>query len=208
MEVGAFGITRPDDLLYVTDVVLVRQRVTVASVSFENTSVADFFDSQVDQNRTPEQFARIWLHTHPDCSPDPSSLDEATFERVFGGCDWSVMFILARDGSCYARLHFRAGPGGDIEIPVRVDYSHEFEASDFTGWTEQYKANVTKDLLLPVAKKLPEKQDIFGGPEHTSTPAAAEDLIREIEQMDSMERRIGEQAIRSDFWEEFGSEVC
>ena len=47
----------------------------------------------------------------PDDCPSPSSVDEETFARVFGGCDWAVMFILARGGATYARLRFNTGPG-------------------------------------------------------------------------------------------------
>src|SRR5947209_14095353 len=47
--------------------------------------------------RSLEQFARLFMHTHPGNSPQPSATDEETFARVFGRCDWAVMFILARD---------------------------------------------------------------------------------------------------------------
>ncbi|MHC4158410.1 MAG: hypothetical protein ACYSSO_04945, partial [Planctomycetota bacterium] len=94
-EVGGFGITEADDLLYVTDFVTVKQEVTAVSVKFDDDSVADFFDSQVDLGRKPEQFARHWLHTHPGSFAEPSAIDEETFKRVFWACQWAVMFILA-----------------------------------------------------------------------------------------------------------------
>jgi len=71
-EIGGFGITEADDLLYVTDFVTVKQQVTAVSVKFDDNSVADFFDSQVDLGRKPEQFARHWLHTHPGSLAEPS----------------------------------------------------------------------------------------------------------------------------------------
>lgn len=213
-EVGGFGITRPDDLLFVTDVVIVKQKVTVVSVSFDDSSVADFFEHQVELQRKPEQFARLWLHTHPGESPNPSMTDEATFERVFGKCDWSVMFILAQNGASYARLHFKAGPGGDLKIPVYIDYSGEFEASDFKGWTQQYKDNVAKEAPVLPPKELPAKQqessDIFGGPERCHLSGiGAEELLAEIDLMEPMERQafMDELSVRSDFWDEYESEV-
>lgn len=213
-EVGGFGITKSDDLLFVMDLILVQQKVTVVSVSFDDTSVADFFEHQVEQKRKPEQFARIWLHTHPGNSANPSMTDEDTFDRVFGKCDWSVMFILAQDGSSYARLHFKAGPGGDLKIPVYIDYGCQFDGSDFKGWAEQYKANVAKEILLPAAKQLPEKPkesaDIFGGTEPVQTsPFTSEDILNEIDLLDPMERQMlmDELAVRSDFWDEYEKEV-
>src|SRR4030066_729076 len=75
-EVGGFGITEADDLLFVTDFALVKQKVTSVSVAFADESVADFFEDQVAAGRKPEQFARIWLHTHPGNSPEPSMTEE------------------------------------------------------------------------------------------------------------------------------------
>jgi hypothetical protein len=68
-EVGGFGISNPDDLLLVEDIELVEQYCTVCSVEFDDDSVADYFDRQVDAGRQPEQFARIWIHTRPGASP-------------------------------------------------------------------------------------------------------------------------------------------
>ena len=81
-EVGGFGITEAEDLLFVTDFVLIKQKVTCVSVSFEDESVADFFEDQVEAGRQPEQFARLWLHTHPGNSPEPSMTDEETSTRA------------------------------------------------------------------------------------------------------------------------------
>jgi hypothetical protein len=141
-EIGGFGITSSDDLLFVEDLKLVRQTCSPVSVEFDDQAVADLFDEQVDEGRRPEQFARIWVHTHPANSPQPSGIDERTFERVFGRSDWAVMFILARGGQCYARLRYNVGPGADIELKVEVDYSRPFPATDFEEWYEEYLSNV------------------------------------------------------------------
>jgi proteasome lid subunit RPN8/RPN11 len=129
-------------LLYVEDIRLVRQNCTTISVAFDDTAVAEFFDEQVDAGRLPEQFARVWIHTHPGESAQPSHVDEETFGRVFGACDWAVMFILARGGETYCRLGFSAGPGGGFEIPVEVDFERAFKASEFAAWSQEYAAAV------------------------------------------------------------------
>lgn len=141
-EVGGFGVAAADDVLLVEDVQLVRQRCTWASVTFDDDSVADFFDRQVDEGLRPDQFARIWVHTHPGDCPRPSMTDESTFDTVFGRCDWAVMFILACSGQCYARLRFNVGPGFEAEVPVAIDYRRPFSGSAVERWQEEYAANV------------------------------------------------------------------
>jgi len=211
-EVGGFGITQAEDLLFVTDVVLVKQKVTCVSISFEDESVADFFENQVEAGKQPEQFARLWLHTHPGDLPEPSGTDESTFARVFGSCDWAIMFIVAQNGSTFARLRFNAGPGGEVKIPVCVDYSYEFDAADFEVWKQQYKANVVEDHTFSLtgrskkdSKKQEDDLEIFGnnGFEETSV-FTSQDLLGEIDSMEPMEREIfmEELSVRSDFWDE------
>jgi len=141
-EIGGFGISAANDLLKIEEFETVQQDVTLASVSFDDEAVADHFDRQVSLGRKPERFSRLWLHTHPGESPEPSGTDEETFERVFGRCQWAVMFILGRTGKTYACLRFNIGPGGQSQIPVEVDYLGSFGASDRAAWEAEYKANI------------------------------------------------------------------
>jgi hypothetical protein len=141
-EVGAFGLSAADDLLFVQDLRLVRQRATAVSVAFADLAVAEFFDEQVDRGLRPEQFARLWIHTHPGHCPTPSSTDEETFQRVFGRTDWAIMFILSAAGECYARLSYHVGPQMAVEIPVAVDLSRPFAASDHKAWRKEYEEAV------------------------------------------------------------------
>ncbi len=143
-EVGGFGISAADDLFLIEDVQLVRQICTVVTVKFDDASVADFFDEQVDQGRSLEQCGRLWLHTHPGDSAQPSSTDEQTFARCFGRTDWSVMFIVAEGGQQYARLRFNVGPGGSMEVAVAVDYRVPFAGSAPEEWSQEYEDNVSE----------------------------------------------------------------
>ena len=211
-EVGGFGITEADDLLFVTDFVLVKQKVTCVTISFEDESVADLFEDQVEAGRQPEQFGRIWLHSHPGDSPEPSCTDESTFARVFGSCDWAIMFIVAQDSKTFARLRFNAGPGGEVKIPVYVDYSYEFDAADFELWKQQYLANVVEDTAFSLtgksrstSGKQQDEVDIFGGNGFEETSVFTnQDLLGEIDSMEPMEREMfmEELSVRSDFWDE------
>ena len=148
-EIGGFGITSRNDLLFVKDVQLVQQICTWVNVKFEDEAVANFFDDQVDAGRRPEEFGRVWVHTHPGNSPQPSGMDESTFTRVFGRSDWAVMFILARGGQTFARLRYNSGPGVDVQIPVEVDYCQPFAASEQGRWGEEYAASVRMPLTDP-----------------------------------------------------------
>jgi hypothetical protein len=141
-EIGGFGISAADDLMFVQDVEVVAQSCTWAHVAFDDDAVADFFDRQVDAGRRPEEFGRIWVHTHPGNSAEPSGTDEATFARVFSRSDWAVMFILARGGQAHARLRYNVGPGADIKLPVDVDYSRPFAGSNAEAWQADYQAHV------------------------------------------------------------------
>ena len=141
-EIGGFGVTTVDDPLLIEDFVTVKQATTCVSISFDDEAVADFFEAQVDAGRKPEQFARIWAHTHPGASPLPSATDEETFSRVFGNCHWAVMFILAAEGKTYARLRFNVGPKGHSAIPVEIDYTQPFAGSAHETWLQEYVANI------------------------------------------------------------------
>lgn len=150
---GGFGIAARQDVLRVEDFRTVQQTTSPASVRFDDAAVADFFDEQIDAGRRPEQFARIWMHTHPGDSAQPSSVDEETFARVFGASDWAVMFILAQGGQTYARLSYHVGPGGSLLLPVCVDFTQPFSAATPDDWEQEYQRHVQ-----------PEPWDVFAAP--------------------------------------------
>lgn len=125
-----------------TDFVTVSQDSDPAFTAMADDGVADYFDQQVDAGLTPDRFGRVWIHTHPGDSPQPSGTDEATFSRVFGRCDWAVMLILARGGASYARLRFGVGPGGAIPLTADVDWSAECPAPDHAAWRAEYDLHV------------------------------------------------------------------
>jgi proteasome lid subunit RPN8/RPN11 len=148
-EIGGFGITSAGDLLMVEDFALVLQACTATHVDFEDSSVADYFDAQVDAGRQPQEFSRIWIHTHPGVSAEPSQVDEQTFERVFGSTDWAVMFILARGGQSFARLRYNLGPGADFDLRVEVDFGQSFTGSNEKVWQLEYEQFVRPKTLSP-----------------------------------------------------------
>lgn len=199
-EVGGFGVTDPDDLLFVKDFVIVKQEVTPISVRFDDEAVGEFFDSQVDLGRKPEQFARLWLHTHPGDSPDPSGTDQDTFARVFGTCQWAAMVIVARDDSTYARLSFNVGPGGQLLIPLAVDYSCAFGPSEHDSWDAEYAGNVRAVEWL-------NRSSLDGAAlvgRQLDGDVSPCDFLAEFESMDPVQRQLflDELADRPELWNE------
>ncbi|RLF68218.1 MAG: hypothetical protein DRN26_00130 [Thermoplasmata archaeon] len=143
-EVGAFGISRSDDPLAVIDLFTVKQKTTAATVEFDDIGIADFFEDQVDAGRKPDEFGRIWFHTHPGMSANPSGTDEKTFREKFGKCDWSVMAILGKGGEMTARLQYGTGIKAQFDLKVKIDWSLPFAASDHAAWKAEYDKNIEK----------------------------------------------------------------
>jgi hypothetical protein len=159
-EVGGFGLSHADDLLYVEDVIIVRQRCSFATVRFEDAAVADLCDDMADAGIEPQRYLRLWIHTHPGVSVEPSDVDETTFTRVFGDCDWAVMAILGRTGRLSARLRFNVGPVASIELSTKVDWSawpHVLDArpplsEQIENWHREYTERVIPDPIIDVAE--------------------------------------------------------
>jgi len=160
-EIGGFGIAREGDPLLIDDVTLVKQTCSAVTVKFDDVAVADFFDQQIDLGRKPEVFGRVWLHSHPGDSAQPSLTDERTFDRVFGHCDWAVMAILARGGESYARLRFNTGPTADMVIRTEVEWSEPFASSDQQGWLAEYRAAVSEDVSILTIPDRPSALDAW-----------------------------------------------
>jgi hypothetical protein len=144
-EVGGFGISAEHNPLYVEDLAIVKQYATPVTVRFDDDAVA-------------ELFARLWIHTHPGDSAQPSGTDEETFARTFGACDWAVMFIVNRSAQTYARLSFSAGPGGQVLLPTAVHWTDLPKLLARTSlddhleqWRKEYATNVVEQVQAMLA---------------------------------------------------------
>lgn len=141
-EISGFAVCRKvDDLFCVNEFHLVKQTASAAFVEFDDDALADFQAQKFGQGLQPNQYGRIWLHTHPSDGVTPSGTDEDTFAKIFGSYDWSIMFILGKQGSTYARLQHKIGNTNmyhAVEMDVKFDMSVPFEASDFAAWKAEY----------------------------------------------------------------------
>ena len=70
------------------------------------------------------------------------------------------MFILSKTEEMYCRLRFNVGPGGEMEIPVSVDYRREFAGSDRPAWEAEYQANVKIEAGWPKERKAKERSQV------------------------------------------------
>ncbi|QDT66652.1 MPN domain-containing protein [Calycomorphotria hydatis] len=145
VEVSGFGITSPEDLLFVEEIFLVPQTGSVAFTSMDDGGVADYFDTQVELGRNPAEFGRIWIHTHPGRCPQPSGTDEETFQRCFGGTDWAVMFILAEGEQSYGRLRVGYQPGFTVELCPEISFENPFEGCEPEQWQHELDQAVRID---------------------------------------------------------------
>lgn len=121
-EVGFFGISSPDNLLYVEDVVLPKQLCSAASVDFTDDGLVDLQFDMDEKDIPPERYKRIWIHTHPgELRPNPSGTDEHTFKELFAEMPWSAMVIFSQKHGTYGSLQFTTGPRLRTNLPVVVD---------------------------------------------------------------------------------------
>ena len=158
-EVGGFGISSEHNPLYVEQFLTVSQTVSPVNVQFDDAAVADYFDRCVDAGLQPERCGRIWVHTHPADSPNPSCTDEETFQRVFGSCHWAVMCIVSRTAKTYARLALRTVPGAQVPLDVAVDWDAWPRlvleqtcptAEQMLGWVQEFEQNIHPARSLPI----------------------------------------------------------
>lgn len=130
-EIAGFGVTNPEDSMHVMHFLMIEQENSVAYVEFKDNAVNDYMERMFDAGWQPRDCLRVWIHTHPGSSANPSGQDETTFQDCFGSADHAVMFILARGGEIYCRI--REGTVSNL-LPVRIDY----EVADNPEWMTEY----------------------------------------------------------------------
>jgi hypothetical protein len=117
------------------------------------------------------------------------------------------MFILARGGKSYARLRFNVGPGGNIVIPVEVDFDAPFGPSQDEEWEQEYAANIHPTECVSVLTDPGDWRDKWGigasvAGTASTTSNIPENWFDELEKMEPAER----QAILEELCQEVGQE--
>ena len=153
VEVSAFGVTAPGRPLYVEELWLPHQEGGWASTEVDDWTEL-FDDAAPENNWKPEQIGKVWLHTHPGNSADPSATDEQTFKEKFGDCAWALMLILAKNSEAYCRLRV----GGPLPIEQAVDWGVSWRrmpeyaariAERAGAWKAEYDERVRERRYAP-----------------------------------------------------------
>lgn len=164
-EIGGMGIAELDDPLLITDIVIPKQTVSGASVDFDMEDYEDRLTRLCDPDERdpplqPAQCMRVWIHTHPGMSPEPSYTDEKTFAESWGCCDWALMFILATDGSLYARMVQRTGGVESVQLlRCSIEWNTEFPKADREAWATEIRERVV--AWRPVVREYGNRHDAW-----------------------------------------------
>lgn len=143
-EVGMYGITPTENPMLITDVRLVKQECSVATVELDTEDSGKFVEKMLDEGLAPWQCQNIWIHTHPGNCPEPSGTDEENFKKNFSHPHWAVFFILADGGQTWCEVQFNVGPTCRVSCEHSVIYEGSFQGTNKKAWQEEYEKNVTK----------------------------------------------------------------
>ncbi len=122
------GISKPDDPLFITDFQFIKQECTNVSTDFDEDAQTEWIEDHMEAGDHPDSFLRVWAHTHPGASADPSGTDWDTFQEAMGKMPWGVMLILGTSNEFVCV--FRAGDDMlnlDVEIEPRPIPSEWFD---------------------------------------------------------------------------------
>ena len=156
IEVTAYGIPKADDPLYVDDLYVPPQQGTVCTTETDEGALSDFALDMLERfpDGAADGVGRLWFHTHPAMSANPSGTDETTFAKDFGS-SWAVMAILSRTDDRYARLRVQSPTLVEKVVPIVVDWEgFPPEALDLAAriqtWGAEYEKNVRTRKAEPV----------------------------------------------------------
>jgi len=149
-EACAFGVSKPNVPTYVESLHIPKQSCTPAYCESDDDELLDLLMQTMTGKYVEGQVGRVWLHTHPGSSAQPSSIDETTFKDVWTGPqDFYAMLILARGGETYCRTKSPTDVDSRQRTPstVRVDWARLPELLPqlpalTTGWAAEYAEKV------------------------------------------------------------------
>jgi len=150
-EISGFGLSDPHDALLVRDFQMIKQVNTTTHTEFDDDDFSRYLSEMSMKGFSLDQFARIWIHTHPHGVNGPSGTDENTFRDKFGTYPFSVMYILTRGGFEYCRLQFNHKDilRSSSIIPTEVDFHQAFPKSNKKAWKKEYDKYCEEEVYAP-----------------------------------------------------------
>lgn len=149
-EISGFALTDAKDPYLVIDFMMPKQECSGATTEMTSEGIVELFDKLSGPAKfggmgiSPSRYGRIWIHTHPGFSSEPSGTDWSTFRDVFGDKDWAIMFVLGKGKEATCILRLAELPKGHFRIPWDIDWDYQFPASDFEAWDKEYDDKVSK----------------------------------------------------------------
>jgi proteasome lid subunit RPN8/RPN11 len=142
-EVGGFGISKADNYALITDIALVPQIANTASIDFDDAGLVTYVQAQAEAGLSPLQSFRVWFHTHPSNSAEPSATDWETCNKSFAAFPWSIMAIMGKSGNTTAHLCMNIDKVGSVAIVIPVEkVADEVNATLLATWDAEHDAMV------------------------------------------------------------------
>lgn len=144
-EISFCGISTAEKPLYVKDVVMPKQKGHSTETEWDSEDISEFVNQMLDKGYKPEEFFRIWIHTHPGFSCNPSGHDEKQIVELFGNVNFGVMAIMGKDHKMSAHLILNYKSLRTItEIPVK------YELPDYSEHHEKWDEEI-EEAIIPTA---------------------------------------------------------
>ena len=169
-EIGFLGICEdPERPLHITDLYMPKQLCNSVHMDFDENDIAEHMMDMAELNILPSQCMRIWIHTHPGPSCEPSGEDRTTFESFIQG-EWAVMAIVGTTNNLYAELGLNHPLGKfNKKIDWIIDWSADAKETNIDHWLQEMEQKVEVETFKP-KKSIPTNT---GG--NTGTKATTED---------------------------------
>lgn len=213
----------------VEDFILVRQRVSPASVELDMDWWADKQAELYEARGVQPWQTSLWCHTHPAGVNQPSGTDEETMAQALGGWDFTLMLILTKAGQFYARAEFThdftSGARRRFSVPLKVlidwtapiiepvtsqtlqRWEEEFKAlvveNDYAtmlDWSEWRPAKNRKDRLVDLAPPSARRQQSLKPKEYGSYASACQNMGPQPGDHDDFEEYFELESADDDEW--------
>ncbi len=151
-EFSAFGFMPDVATREITDLFVPLQYNSPGGTHMDDEGVAKLFSLLSEEGLEHEQYGRVWIHSHPTFSVQPSGTDWSTLKRTFGRCPWVLMIIVSLDGgkfnsSVHLRVNSPMGCATRKLAKLEIDYARGWP-KEVESWVEARK-QLFQDMPSP-----------------------------------------------------------